>query len=422
MVGIAAFLKAEPTQAWLSQIDAADQPIAIELLRALKLVSRDAFAERLQGLVLARLAAGDEPVGLYAERELKRRKGIPFRLFKEHRRKGCRAHGVGPKPVEPTQAYDADVGSEGIIAQLVSELCREQPTRFFNHPGPDTIRKEKIRRFILVTDFIGSGLRAETYLKAAWRVRSVRSWWSARKKKGLRFEVVAYAGTPRGQARVKRHRSRPKVFVVTACPTIDTAFGYPAQTQVRQLCMKYSPVPPSKSPPLGFDNSGALIAFAHGVPNNAPLILHKKSEVWAPLFPARVTSSSRKAFSDDITAPDAVRDHLIKMRQQRLAAAKWVEIAKPHARNTLLVLAALGRPPRTLEPLSRKTGLTISEVEAALAAALSHGWIDGMNRLTDEGHAELEQARRTSAVEPLSVQPPLHYYPKSLRAPRGTSS
>jgi len=102
------------------------------------------------------------------------------------------------------------------VAQLVSEVCRAHPQQVFNHPGPDAIRKRRIRRFVLVTDFIGSGKRARTYLQAAWRVRSVRSWWSARATKGLSFEVVAYAATQSGRAVVERHPSRPEVHVSLA--------------------------------------------------------------------------------------------------------------------------------------------------------------------------------------------------------------
>lgn len=160
VAGNSTFLKAEATRAWLSQIEPGEQAAATDLLRAMKLVSRDDFVERLTAVVTARANAGDGPVGLYVERELRRWKGVPHRLFRETTTKVRRAFGVGPSPVAPTKAYDADVGSEGIVAQLVSEVCRLNPKVAFNHPGPDQIRKAKVRRFILVTDFIGSGNRA----------------------------------------------------------------------------------------------------------------------------------------------------------------------------------------------------------------------------------------------------------------------
>jgi hypothetical protein len=418
LAGNSAFLKSEPTLAWLGQFEPEDQPVAVALLRAMMLVSRDAFAERLRELLLARLAKGRGPIGVYVERELPHRHGVPFRLFKETNTKVRRAHGVGPQPIQPTKAYDADVGSEGLVAQLVSEVCRAHPTQVFNHPGPDAIRKHRVRRFILVTDFIGSGKRARNYLQAAWRVRSVRSWWSGRATKGLSFEVVAYAATRSGRAAVERHSSRPEVHVVVGCPTLDTAFS---NRHAHKLCLKYSPVPPSVMSPTGYASGGALIAFAHGVPNNAPLILHKRSKGWAPLFPARVTSATRQNFSA-ASAVDSIRAHLLEMRQIRLAEAGQIAGAKPHGQALLLVLAALSRPPRGAETISRKTGLTVLEVEAALKTALKTEWIDGQHRLTDLGHAQLEQARKTPIAEALPVEAPPFYYPSSLRAPLGFSS
>lgn len=432
MAGNAAFLKSEVTLAWIGQFDPADQPIAIALLRAMTLVSRDAFADRLRTLILRRLNAGNKPIGLYVERELPQelphRPGVPFRLFEQTDTKVKRAYGPGLPPVEPTRAYDADVGSEGLIAQLVSELCREHPKRLYNHPGPDKIRNHRIRRFVLVTDFIGSGKRARTYIEAAWRVRSVKSWWSARATKGLAFEVVAYAAVQTGRTKVENHPSRPEVHVVVGCPTVENKFGLDLRQRVRSLCLCYSPVKGNSLSALGFGNAGALIAFAHGIPNNAPLILHKrgKKKKWAPLFPARVTSATRSAFATANNDIETVRARLIQMRQTRLAAAEGLSQCKPHVRGMLLVMAALNRPMQSVETISRKSGLTIIEVEQHLALALSHGWIDGQHRLTPAGQGELEHLRRdgsrTAQIKSLPSEPETFYYPTSLRVPLEPSS
>lgn len=423
MPGNAKLLQSEPALAWLGQFDPADQPTAQILLEAMKLVSRDEFAERLRELVLERLNDGSEPVGLYAEREVRKRLGVPNRLFKQTRTKVKRAYGVGPRPVDPTKAYDPDVGSEGLIAHLVSELCREQPKRFFSHPGPDKIRREKIRRFILVTDFIGSGQRAAAYIEAAWRVRSVRSWWSAKPSNGLKFEVIAYAATPSGRAHVEAHPSQPSVHVATGCPTIGTAFPWEIRKQVRDLCIRMDPGNHDFVEALGYHGSGALIAFAHGVPNNAPRILHKRSVSWEPLFPVRVTSATRHHFPSNGDDLETVRARLVRLRQSRLAKGTWLEKAKPHARATLLVLAALARPPRQEEAISRQTGLAMLEVRREIARALAEGWIDGRWRLTDRGQAELAAARAQEIVEEhLQPDQELVYFPESLRAPMKPSS
>ncbi len=215
MPGNHAFLRSETTVAWLSQFDPSDQNDASAILSAMRLVSRDTFAERLRELILQRAADGGRPVGLYVEREVRRQAGKPDPLFQETSTNVRRAHGGGPEPVQSLRAHARDVGSEGIVAQLVSELCRQRPGQLLDHPGPDAIRKMKVRRFFLLTDFIGSGQRARTYLDAAWRVRSVRSWWSARRAKGMSFEVVAFAGTTNGRANVEDHPSAARVSVAT---------------------------------------------------------------------------------------------------------------------------------------------------------------------------------------------------------------
>ncbi|RUY94732.1 MULTISPECIES: hypothetical protein [unclassified Mesorhizobium] len=417
------FLSSDTTLAWLGQFDAADQLTAVDLLESMQLVSRDKFNDRLRELILAR-SRGDGLIGLYAERELNHRRGVPHRLFKESARKVKRAEGSGPQPVRPTKAYDPDVGSEGIVAQLISELCREFPEKFVSHPGPDNIRKRRVRRFMLVTDFIGSGNRAYRYIQAAWLVRSVRSWWSARKTVGMRFEVAAYAATESGQRRVQRHPSLPDVHIVRRCDTLSDYSMWQRGLKLRELCVRYDPLNHDRIESLGYGGTGALIAFAHGAPNNSPRILHTGGRGWIPLFPKRITSGTRETFASASELDDeTIRSRLLDMRQTKLAVSPWLSNAKPYARRSLMVLAALSRPPRDSETISRRTGLTILDIEKALITAVAHYWIDDARRLTDQGHAELDNAKyEAPELEPLSEPPEILYYPKSLRAPSKVSS
>lgn len=421
MAAMTRFLNSEPTLAWLGQLSPDEQALAIEMLRKMLLVSRDAFAERLIALLLTRCSAGPEPVGLYAEREVRKRYGHPLRLFNQSTTKIKRAHGAGPQPVQTFRAYDADIGSEGIVAQLVSEVCRRYPKRFLSHPGPDQIRKFSVRRFILVSDFIGSGDRARTYIEAAWKVKSVRSWWSSRAKHGMSFEVVAYTGTERGVATVASHPSKPEVHLVAACPTVFNSFSHEKRLAILALCQNHYPGTLSM-PALGYGSTGALVAFSHGAPNNCPLIFHKRSGSWEPLFPERVTAASRQTFAEDQDRGERLRERLLDMRQIRLAAASVADATDPKRRLLAAFMAALAHPPRTAHSVALRTGLTIVEVDRLLAKALKSGWVDGMNRLTDMGHAELEQLRAQRTPRPLSLTLKDDYCPKQLRAPVGSHS
>lgn len=413
-------LTEETTLAWLSQFRVEDQTRAAKLVSAVVLVSHDEFSNNLRALLTVRANAQSGPVALYAERELRKRFGIPHRLFKEANRKIKRAKGNGPQPVQPTRGYDPDVGSEGLVAQLITELCRTDKKKYINHPGPDEIRRRKIRRFVLVTDLVGSGRRARTYLEAAWRVRSVRSWWSLHL---LRFEVVAYAATEQGRAYVEKHPSTPVVSYVVPCPTIETAFGRPEAGSMKGLCIHYDPVNHDVDESLGVGGLGTLIAFAHGAPNNAPRIFHKSGTQWAPLFPARVTSSiPSKHFGTKSTA-DAIRQRLIDLRHQALARGTWLEAASDQARKAFLLMAAATRSPRTDDMLAIRTGLTVIEIRTECQRLSDLGWMDSFRRLTDAGYGQLAHARAKGAPRgdsrnrTVAKSTKVPYYPQSLRSP-----
>src|SRR5258708_358000 len=100
------FLDSDTAKSWLSQFSAPDEIIAVELLQECLLVSRNAFVERLKRLIVECIKSGAGPVGLYVEREVRRHKGTPNRLFKESTTKVKRAFGAGPTPVQPVKAYN----------------------------------------------------------------------------------------------------------------------------------------------------------------------------------------------------------------------------------------------------------------------------------------------------------------------------
>jgi hypothetical protein len=412
------FIKAEPTQAWLSQFDAEDQNDAIELLRAMTLVSRDELIERLRGLLLQSKEDDEFPIGLYAEREIRRFRGVPNRIFKEPRYPVRRAYGAGPTPISPTRSNNPHVGSEGIIAQLIGEVCRQYPKKFVSHPGPNLIRQKCVRRFVLVTDFVGTGARATSYLSSAWRSFSIKSWRSSKYSSGLRFEVVAYSMTDQGRLQVEKHRSKPKCRLLVPCPTISDRFRRERAAEMKLLCERYAPK--SRSiPSLGYGHTGALIAFAHGAPNNVPAILQVSDADWKALFPKRITESTRRHFRSRADNPDAIRSQLVTLRETRLAKSRALHGVSSSQASLILVLAACVRPPRNSISLSQRTGMTTMEIDAVVGRALAAGFITGRNQLTTLGHNELSRARKMSGTTaPLPFRPVPYYCPKQLRAPR----
>jgi len=408
----------EAAIAWLAQFKKSDQARAAQLINAILQVSYQDFMNELTSLIRARSEDVDGPIALYAEREVRVRLGVPQRLFNETSAKPRRAFGSSVQPVSPTRAYAPEVGSEGLVAQMITELCRRRPTLFINHPGPDRIRKHRVRSFFLITDVIGSGERAWKYLEAAWRVHSVRSWHSL---KLLTFEVLAYSATDSGRQRVKKHPCAPAVYYVQPCPTIDTSFSRFVASRMKDLCVEYDPVDHDLVGSLGHLGTGALLAFAHGAPNNSPRMLYRRSSAWKPLFPSRVTETFRADFRKDRSIA-AIVAGMKRMRQTRLSRSAYLIAAHPDARLLVLILASLTRGPRFDDAVAGKTALTIAEVQKLVEDAHSLGWIDQKRRVTDEGYRQLQYAklwRPTKSRVVLDIIEP--YYPKLLRAPRSPS-
>ena len=427
----ASILESESANAWIRQFELRDQIIAAEMLRNFVFISRDEFATGLTTLVKRHATSVSGPIALYAERELRHRLGVPHRLFRETPGKVKRANGVGPPPVKATKAYLPEVGSEGIVAQLITDLCRAHPSQFLNHPGPEDIRRKRVRAFWVLTDFVGSGKRAHDYLSAAWKIRSVRSWNSYHL---LKFGVFAYAMTQGGESRIKNHPCRPLTACVQPCPTIFSAFS-PAKADVYvRLCEKYDPISPgSKSsqvnPVLGYDNVGALLAFAHGAPNNTPRIFHKTSKrakSWIPLFPSRVTSTLPISGFGRSLSPETISARLEALGNTVLAKSPAARYASIEVKKRYLVLAALSRAHRGNDILAIKTGLTTEEVKQVCLELTLLGWIGDRRVITDTGLGEMRHLRRTAMqqrrTETIAPTAKLPYYPSSLRAPVFPSS
>ena len=406
---------------WLRQFDRVDRSDASRLLGAIRNVSADEFHDEMTEMVRSRVQVNPAPVGLFVETERGHRKGKAYRLFKENRRNPRRASGSGPRVIDPRRTVDPEVGSEGVVAQILTAVIQEKKHSATLHPGPDTIRERRIRRFILVTDFVGGGDRICRYLDAAWRVCSVRSWWSARRTKGMSFEVVAYSVTEAGRNRIEEHPCRPTLHAVEGCPTIDEAFEDPEiRYRMRNLCVRYGSFD-HKFDPLGYGGTGALITFAHGMPNNAPAIFHKTSRLktrpWTPMYPQRVTSGRRKGIGSIVDQGDKIEHERKRVAKQTVLRSPRFASAPTVLRDAVQVLLSLDRTPRDATAVSARTGLSVKRVEEALERIDRYRWIDEKCQIAEKGRRELARLR---AFVPAEVQfrSSTTYAPRSLRAPR----
>ncbi len=405
---------------WLEQFDVSDRHLAKELLDSVVWVSHLEFSHKLMEKITEYAATINGPVALFLERELRKNQWGVQRLYKQER-KPRRAKGACIQPVESKKRYNDEVGSEGMIGTLVTGLMRDNPKKYFLHPTAEQIRTHEIRSFCVVTDTIGSGAQLSTFFDSMWKVASVKSW----KSSGLiDFSVIAYTATDFGLKKILSHKLNPTVHYVCACPTVHHQFQdsiiHKKQAKIVELCEKYGKKTgvSKKVGPLGYGNTGSLIAYAHGMPNNSPRIFHKKSKRWEPIFPARVANhvihemnpGHKKIPSEAL---------LIRLGHQKLSASKWLFSADEKSKKLIILMASLHRGRRCAGSISARTQLDIDEVCELLDIAKNYNWVSDKNRLTDDGRQLLSQIESQQANQQEDYtfdEKELIYFPSTLRA------
>lgn len=392
---------------WLGNFPEAHRDTAAALLDELLLVGAKEFVQSMmqQFEKIRTDNLTDRPIAFYAEREVEKDKAGIIPIFGSAT---GRSVGKGPQPV-PFDPIKPEVGSEGIVANLVTSFCRRHESVALNHPGPDLLREHRVGPVIIATDFIGSGQRIWKMLEAFRAVATIRSWKSYRY---LKFYVVAYSGTEAGLRKVKSSRLSPQVLTVVGCPTLNETFRQPTLDVVKTLCRTY---PRGHQQPFGYDWTGALIAFEHGIPNNAPPILHSTARKWTPLFRKRSTIDAESVFPSSNRQEIASRaEKLLKIRDAEtylsdFRGSKWIE--------TMLVLAAIERGARTYAQVSAASRIDIENVRDTLVFTEIALWTTDKLRLTRLGRSELQRLRKRRARRPLLPNDDKpYYYPTQLRA------
>lgn len=394
---------------WIDQFEPSDRKVARGLIDKIMLVTRDELSGGLVSLLDSIMAGRQDqarPIALYAEREVTRTDGEVDAFFPGS--EAGRATGPG---VSPVAADDLEVGSEGTIANLITGYARLHRGSILSHPGPDRMRWDRVGTIVVVADFIGSGKRVYEMLEAFARVATIQSW---RSLGYIDFYVLAYSGTSNGIAHVQSSRLDPKIILVKGCPTVYNAFHGVERGQVISLCNNYSP---QKRNHLGFRNGGALIAFAHGMPNNAPALLHVEKGNWKPLFRNRSTLGAGPAFPSDSIGQDL----------QHAVAMLRINISRSHLTNsdgnqwikTLLVLAALKMAPSSAQKVSAVSHIPVRRVDEIIGFLLIAKWASrrgSVISLTDLGRRELQRLQRRRSRAPVLPTPTNpFYYPTQLR-------
>jgi hypothetical protein len=321
----------------------------------------------------------------------------------------------GPAPVKPVRG-SGRVGSEGLVAFVISQAHETKPKSFMNHPGPDILRGKTspAGSIGVVTDFIGSGSRVREMLDAFWAVPSVRSWVS---RKWIDFKVIAAAATVAGVANVKRHRLRPQILFQHVAPTIVSFPDWRQAGEWLQLIERYGPDAGRGASHYGFGGNAALVAFNYRIPNNTAAILHRTHDSWRALYDGAAPDDLGPAFR--LRTPNKV----IGQAAVDCGVVIATDLPLEDAALVLILTLLRGRWRAGAEvALAERTGMAVPDIMDILARALKHGFVNGSGRLTDAGQAFLAAGRRSERERPVVATNPAPYYPLVLRTPRGPSS
>ncbi|WP_231387753.1 hypothetical protein [Pseudomonas nitroreducens] len=412
----------EKTKLWLSQFDhrPGDRDLAEKLLDSINYCPLNEFKSSLTALIKRALPL-KETSALFIERELQKTKAkYPPPLYKEKKtysprskKRHLRAYGAAAQAIQSLTYSSQEVGSEGLVALLANTLCRSNPKRFLLQPAADKVRDSKVCNFVILTDFIGSGDRAYRMLDSMWRVASIRSWYSG---KFIKFWVIAYSGTASGIQCVRDHRFKPTVRVMTECPTLFNSFDKDLNEMV-ELCEEYGAH--SKNP-LGWKDTGALLAFEHGAPNNMPAIFvsekNRGSKKWAPLFPKRVTDSLWQ--STQVSMTHATVEALHRLNLPEISKSPRFKRASDQNKSSIIILLAHSLGKRRLAQLRQVLPVSLDSILSAKQRAVTRGWITETGALTLAGHKSIRLFRREGRKFLVAPTPSTSYYPQQLRAPQ----
>lgn len=380
---------------------------AFYIERELQLVRPNWRYKQSKGYKVKNKFAGQVAVRMYTETASSRGRGFPPQWT---------ASGSAQPAVKSPTSIQQEIGSEGVVANIVSKLCIDEKARFALHPHTALLSKMHVQYLVVVTDFIGSGKRTKEMLDSLWRVASIRSWKSGGY---LKIMVLCYASTEDGQIEVERHQTAPIVKKLLACPTIFNSFAPTERSRILDLCKRY---PPGASAPLGYKDTGALIAFEHSCPNNVPAMFtttqRNQYGNWFALFPKRLTSELSR------NQPQVSREHLLKESLEKL---KLESIAKsqvflnspPDKQAVIVFLAAIYRGRRNTTDIISACELPLQELNNAWIESLKQGLISEKGRLTRSGLGLIDNLKSQKIqVTNISKSGKMNYYPSSLREPK----
>ena len=131
---------------WLANFtDEAERETAAALIDEVLFVGRNTLVRGLRSLIETILhdrKDPEKPIALFAERAVPKANNTVLPFFPNAKSGRATGPGIAPIIVNPA---DQEVGSEGPIGNLITDLVRYHGAGLLSHPGPDRMRQDRVR-------------------------------------------------------------------------------------------------------------------------------------------------------------------------------------------------------------------------------------------------------------------------------------
>lgn len=392
---------------WLENFDIDERATARLLIDSLRIVGADTFMSRMRQTLASQLEDldGQNQPALFS--------------LAEHTNPNC----DGSCDYFTSRAHWSAEGSAHLTDFIVDKAATPALSNVLVNPTLKQMELGVTRQVFIVTDSLLSGTQLVEFAAALYRSTTFKSWHSFQ---FLRSHVVAYAVTDwardyvRKQSHVDQIISIERGLDLWCAPWSDAD-----RVAVMKLCTKYSSR--GSSGAFGFNDSGSLIAFAHTLPDNLPLILTQQDgrggSPWVP-FAGERNSGLDLAFLEQLPdhQPEArLADFINAHANRKSTATERALIASPLTSNSqadlVNILVAVRRQElRSDETLATALALPIVRVRRLVTAAQSMNLMDEQMRPTRPAARLLRNMqRRADRGSEEDTDDDDAYYPQQLR-------
>ena len=267
---------------WLYQFDTAkDRALATQLFHKLKFVSEREFESEIEETLINLQNKLGDTIAVYPVIPK-----IPTNIVGHDQYTGgipeITASGKIPRDAGRRRQYGSEDKVGHVLAKLQNRFRRPNGGSVIQcTPTITQIKSDKIKHIVFVDDICGSGDRISDYWKNTVS-KSIKSLLSFKK---IELWMIFYAITESGKQKIEKMIPNfpVKTHLITLLPKYN--LNHLLGTDLKELSKVYSKTIKMKNHSLGYKNSGGLVVFEHGCPNNLPVIFWAKNKNWKGLFP-----------------------------------------------------------------------------------------------------------------------------------------